>query len=80
MADITTPEHRTAAARVRRLWAIAEENRDLLLMGAYRAGGDPVVDEALAARPLILNFLSQALDLHEDAAYAVDQLITGFGA
>ena len=80
MADITTPEHRTAAARVRRLWAIAEENRDLLLMGAYRAGGDPVVDEALAARPLILNFLSQALDVHEDAAYAVDRLITGFGA
>jgi flagellum-specific ATP synthase len=80
MTDIVTPEHKAAAARVRRLWSVAEENRDLLLMGAYRAGADPVVDEALEARPDILAFLSQPVEVHKCAANAVDRLIREFGA
>jgi flagellum-specific ATP synthase len=80
MADIAAPDHKAAAARVRRLWAVAEENRDLLLMGAYRAGADPAVDEALDARPHILNFLTQPSDTHEDASRAVARLIEAFGA
>ncbi len=80
MSDIAAPEHKAAAARVRRLWAVAEENRDLLLMGAYRAGADPVVDEALEARPDILDFLAQAVNVHEEAAHAVARLIAEFGA
>jgi flagellum-specific ATP synthase len=80
MADIVTPAHRAAAARVRRLWAIAEENRDLALMGAYRAGADPFVDEALEARPTILDFVGQGVDLHENADSAVARLIAEFGA
>ena len=80
MADIASPTHRAAAARVRRLWAVAEENRDLVLMGAYRAGADPLIDEALEARPDILDFLSQAVASHEDAAIAVARLIAEFGA
>lgn len=80
MADIASPEHRAAAARVRRLWAVAEENRDLLLMGAYRAGADAQVDEALEARPYILDFLTQSADRHEAATDAVDLLIAEFAA
>jgi flagellum-specific ATP synthase len=80
MADITSTAHKAAAARVRRLWAIAEENRDLVLMGAYRAGVDPLIDEALEARPMILDFLSQPVDSHEAAAGAVSRLIAEFGA
>src|SRR3546814_2457575 len=36
MADVVPDEHRMAAAAYRRLWAAYEENRDLILMGAYR--------------------------------------------
>ena len=35
MADIVDAEHAAAAARFRRLWSAYEENRDLILMGAY---------------------------------------------
>ncbi len=79
MADIASAEHKAAAARVRRLWAVAEENRDLVLMGAYRTGADPLIDEALDARPTILYFLSQAVDSHESAASAVSRLLAEFG-
>jgi flagellum-specific ATP synthase len=79
MADIASPDHKSAAARVRRLWAVAEENRDLVLMGAYRAGTDPMIDEALEARPMILDFLSQSVSSHEAAASAVARLVMEFG-
>jgi flagellum-specific ATP synthase len=60
MADIVTPEHAAAAAAFRRLWSVFEENRDLILMGAYAAGGDPMIDEAIVRRPELLDFLKQA--------------------
>ncbi len=80
MADIADPDHKAAAARVRRLWAVAEENRDLVLMGAYRQGADPHVDEALAARPMILDFLSQQSSLQERHGDAVARLIAEFAS
>jgi flagellum-specific ATP synthase len=60
MADIVAPDHAAAAVALRRLWAAFEENRDLILMGAYQAGADPVIDEAIVRRPDLLAFLRQA--------------------
>lgn len=60
MADIVTEEHAAGAAVLRRLWSAFEENRDLILMGAYAPGGDPLIDEAIVRRPEILDFLRQA--------------------
>ncbi len=48
MADVCAPEHLAAAARFRRLTALVEDNRDLVLMGAYAPGSDPELDAALA--------------------------------
>lgn len=80
MADIAAPDHKAAAARVRRLWSIAEENRDLLLMGAYRSGADPAVDEALESRAAILDFIMQPSSMHESSNLSVARLIAEFGA
>ncbi len=59
MADIVAPEHALAAAAFRRLWSSFEENRDLILMGAYAPGNDPLIDEAIVRRPELLDFLTQ---------------------
>lgn len=67
MADVVTDEHRQAASAFRRLWAAYEENRDLILMGAYRPGNDPVIDAAVARRPDLLEFLRQ--DAREHIAF-----------
>lgn len=60
MADITDADHQRAAARFRQLWSTYEENRDLVLMGAYSPGNDPALDEAIARRSEMLDFLRQS--------------------
>jgi len=59
MADIVDEEHAEAAASLRRLWSVYEENRDLILMGAYKAGSDATIDQAIARHRDILDFLKQ---------------------
>lgn len=60
MADLVDPEHARAALSFRRLWAAYEENRDLVLMGAYVAGHDAVLDEAIMRRDEMLAYLRQS--------------------
>jgi flagellum-specific ATP synthase len=80
MADIAPPEQMQAASAYRRLWSAYEENRDLILMGAYSAGGDPLIDQAIARRPELLNFIKQAPGEKIDFASAQVALIEAFGA
>jgi flagellum-specific ATP synthase len=63
MPDVIDSEHRIAAAHFRQLWSAYEENRDLLMMGAYALGNDPVLDQAIELREQMLGFLRQ--DAHE---------------
>ena len=71
MHDIVGPEHRAAAAGFRRLHRLAEENRDLVLMGAYAAGADPEVDRALALQPAMVAFRTQRDPAPRDLSAAV---------
>jgi len=48
MDRVVTPRQAAAARVVRRLLAHWHENRDLVSVGAYRKGSDPLLDEALA--------------------------------
>src|SRR5690606_23768573 len=57
---LTDEAQRAAAARVRRRLAVYEEHRDLITLGAYRAGNDAVLDDAVAQQPAIERFLRQA--------------------
>ena len=59
MNDITAPRHQILARTFRALTASYEANRDLVLMGAYRAGADPVLDRAIAMHEALGSFLSQ---------------------
>ena len=52
-SKVTSKPRLALAARLRRLMAAAAEAKDLVEIGAYVAGSDPVVDEALARRELI---------------------------
>lgn len=62
MADVCTPAHLAAAARFRRYSALVEDNRDLVLMGAYAPGSDSELDRALALAPAMEAFCSQPRD------------------
>ena len=52
---------RDAAARIRRHLAELQRHEDLIAVGAYRAGSNPALDQAIAARAAIEQFLAQPL-------------------
>jgi len=59
MPDITAPEHQRCAAKLRRLLAAFKQAEDLVNIGAYVSGSNPLVDEALAKHEAIMEFLRQ---------------------
>ncbi|MFZ4689564.1 MAG: FliI/YscN family ATPase [Polymorphobacter sp.] len=59
MGDVADSAHIAAAARFRRLAALVEDNRDLVLMGAYAPGADAELDAALALAPALEAFRAQ---------------------
>jgi flagellum-specific ATP synthase len=79
MTDIAAPDHLRAARVLRRHLATYEENRDLVLMGAYRPGTDPAVDAAIACHDAITAFIRQDADEPVTLADATAELVGVFG-
>ncbi len=59
MGDVTSDAHQRAARNVRELLAAHESKRDLIVLGAYVRGKDPLTDRALSAMPEIVKLLRQ---------------------
>lgn len=68
MPQVTREEHREAASRLRRLLAVYEGKRDLVMLGAYARGSDAELDHALERIEAVERFLAQRPD--ESADYA----------
>ncbi len=79
MTDIVGPEHARAARVLRRHLATYEQNRDLVLMGAYRPGADPEIDAAIACHPAVMEFIRQDADAIVPMHDAVAELTGVFG-
>jgi len=74
MNDIVPPQQIDMARRFRALSSAYEANRDLVLMGAYRPGADPVLDRGIALHPQMVRFLTQRTGEHVNLQAAADQL------
>jgi flagellar protein export ATPase FliI len=74
MSSVSTPEHRTAAARLREVLATYEKNKDLILIGAYERGSDRRVDYAFRVLDRVHAFLKQGTDEKATLAETVDGL------
>jgi flagellum-specific ATP synthase len=79
MNDIVPREHALAARTLRRHLATYEENRDLVLMGAYRSGADPAIDAAIAYHPAVMEYVRQDEDAIVTLPDAVAELCGVFG-
>ncbi|MCO5785018.1 flagellar protein export ATPase FliI [Pseudomonas sp. G11-1] len=78
MPQIVPPEHLQQAQLLKQLYARYQQNRDLISVGAYAAGSDPMTDKAIAKIPGIQGFLRQGLRESFDLAAsraAMEQLI-----
>jgi flagellum-specific ATP synthase len=62
MTEVTSTVHRSAAARMRQLLASYREAEDLINIGAYQAGSNPTVDEALDKRGAMTDLLTQGIE------------------
>jgi flagellum-specific ATP synthase len=61
IGDIVSPEVLAAAQQLRGALAALREKEDLIAIGAYQRGSDPLVDAALMHRAQIESFLRQAV-------------------
>ncbi len=59
MSTVASPQHQIAAGKFRDLLSTYEENRDLIQIGAYRAGTNPRLDFACSRVPSMDYFLKQ---------------------
>ena len=59
MPKVTTKEHQQRVRKVREWMAHYEENRDLITVGAYKKGGDQLLDQAIARLPALEELLFQ---------------------
>jgi len=75
MPSIVTPEHGAAARRVRELIAEYRRSEDLVNIGAYKQGTNPVLDTAIRLKPEVDAFLQQPDNDQEDAASTVARLL-----
>ena len=74
--EISAPDVAAASQEARALLAAWHDKRDLIAIGAYERGSDPLVDRALELKPAIDDFLRQAVDSPSTPEEADDALLS----
>jgi len=64
--DISRPDQKQSARKIREAMAAYTRSEDLINLGAYASGSNPALDSAIRGRPDLLNFLKQ--ETHANAA------------
>jgi flagellum-specific ATP synthase len=74
MHSITSHEHQTRSRQLKQLFSRYERSRDLIAVGAYSPGSDPVLDQAINLHDRIENFLQQQITERVDMLESLGQL------
>lgn len=61
MPQVTSAEHMQMALAFKKLLSAYEQNRDLISIGAYAKGSNPLVDLAIQMKPVLDNYLQQKM-------------------
>jgi flagellum-specific ATP synthase len=78
MSRLATPEHAALVQRFKQLYAHYQRNRDLISVGAYINGSDPLLDEAIKLYPKMEQFLKQGMHQCETYTSSIAQLTALF--
>jgi len=78
MSRLASPQHLSAVQRFKHMYAHYQRNRDLISVGAYVRGSDPLLDEAIALYPRMEQFLKQDMFQRESYAPSLSQLLSLF--
>ncbi|TSJ88296.1 flagellar protein export ATPase FliI [Gilliamella apicola] len=74
MTDLTPPEDEKKSRLFKQLFSSFQRNRDLINVGAYVAGTDPLLDKAISLFPTMQQFLQQGINEHCSYQDAYQQL------
>ncbi len=74
MSVVASPVHKSLAGRMRKILATFRDSEDLVRIGAYVAGTDPDLDEALKAIHAVNTFLQQAVEENEPFESTLDKM------
>lgn len=80
MHNITSEDHQKAARRLKQLYSRYQRNRDLISVGAYSPGSDPVLDQAITLNDRIEAFLQQSINERAGIAESLGGLAALFEA
>ncbi len=78
MKDIAPEEQIEAAENLKRLLSVYKESEDLINIGAYQAGSNAQIDEAIEAIDGIWSYTKQKVDEKVTLAEAIERLISEF--
>jgi flagellum-specific ATP synthase len=79
MHTITSREHQQAARTLKQLYSRYERSRDLISVGAYAPGTDPVLDKAISLHERIEGFLCQEIHDNVGMLQSLGELTSLFG-
>lgn len=62
MPQVISPEHLAKALEFKRLYSRYQQNADLISVGAYARGSDPLTDRAIEMLPVLQAYLQQGMN------------------
>ena len=74
MVSLIPPDHFEQIRHFKQLYSRYQRSRDLISVGAYAAGSDPLLDQAIKLYPAFEAFLQQTLGEQADFSGSVAQL------
>jgi flagellum-specific ATP synthase len=74
MQTLVNSDELKQSNKLRRLWSVYQQNADLVQVGAYEAGSNPELDDAIRIREQMVEFLRQDMDKGEDYAMTRSKL------
>ena len=80
MVNLIQPSHLDQIRRFKQLYSRFQRSRDLISVGAYVSGSDPLLDQAIALNPRFESFLQQNLFQRADFESSIQDLFKLFGA
>ncbi len=80
MPHLASPDQLSAVQRFKHMYAHYQRNRDLISVGAYIKGSDPLLDGAIALYPQMEHFLKQGMLQREPYQDSIAQLNALFTA
>ena len=78
MVSLITPEHFEQIRHFKQLYSRYQRSRDLISVGAYVAGSDPMLDQAIKLYPAFERFLQQTITERSGFADSLTQLMALF--